>query len=821
MIRRMVAGFLLLSLVTVPSVAGRFGGIARASSAAPQTQVCGKLTSDTEWTAANSPYEVTCDVPVPSGVTLTIDPGVDVEFDFGTRLQVGGKLVANGTATAGITLHGAVTSESNPSCPPLSYPGEVWCGVEFVAGASAGTSVTYVTIDAAAAGLSNVPAGATIHNDTFSNDNEGITFSGDSGSGTATTQNNTFTNDDTGINSPNGLISQSDTFHDNDPNVSDIYGSGAINVTGDAMDGGIYDTAVSADVTMSNSKAAGEIYAYSANLPASIHIDSSTLTGGVVAYSPYYTADITIRNSAVDGSVQAPSSASYSSSVYLSGDTIHGTVADPSPGVLAPSGTIESTSIEGFATGLFGQFDLSVADSNISNNVVGIELPGGSSTVHINNDNIQSNADYNVRVTGTANSDSADSIDATNNYWGTSDPSEIERSIYDCNQDLTVACVTFEPFQSAPVAPATPSPTSTGPAPNTPTPFPLITSTLMPTVTPSPTNAVGTGPTRTPTPAPTDRAPTSTPTATLTSTSTPTATAAPTSTPTRTPTATPTATPAPPTDTSTIGALTVTPNAAHPGDHVAIQGTGFMPEMYVKLQVLPLGQIGDSTQQPIDLAAQADVSGWFDQGWTLPSDLAPGQYAIEATQTAPQGDARGSTQFTVIAASPTATPVPTDIPTGTPAPTITDTPAPPATRFSIASAKIAYGSSKASNVLHKPSLQTLHRGQKVRLDVFSTFYGDGSTILANVGYRITRAGKTVYFKTLTETVPTSPNGKLTAFTLAWTAKQAGAYRFSGTVFLNGRHEHETVSFQVKATVRTPAKHRASLLGPAGLLGLRK
>lgn len=100
---------ILIGLVTVASlVGGASMGAARvgpaALAASPQTQVCGQITSDTNWTLANSPYEMTCNVGIPTGVTLTIQPGVVVYAGYGAALQVQGKLLANGTATAPITF---------------------------------------------------------------------------------------------------------------------------------------------------------------------------------------------------------------------------------------------------------------------------------------------------------------------------------------------------------------------------------------------------------------------------------------------------------------------------------------------------------------------------------------------------------------------------------------------------------------------------------------------------------------------------------------------------------------------------------------------
>jgi len=66
------------------------------------TGVSGPITSNTLWTVANSPYVVTGNILVMEGVTLTIQPGVEVRFDASKALQVNGTLVARGTVTDSI-----------------------------------------------------------------------------------------------------------------------------------------------------------------------------------------------------------------------------------------------------------------------------------------------------------------------------------------------------------------------------------------------------------------------------------------------------------------------------------------------------------------------------------------------------------------------------------------------------------------------------------------------------------------------------------------------------------------------------------------------
>jgi parallel beta-helix repeat protein len=55
------------------------------------------ISGDTTWTKENSPYVITGNILVPSGVTLTIEPGVTVKFGWGMGMQIDGELVARGT----------------------------------------------------------------------------------------------------------------------------------------------------------------------------------------------------------------------------------------------------------------------------------------------------------------------------------------------------------------------------------------------------------------------------------------------------------------------------------------------------------------------------------------------------------------------------------------------------------------------------------------------------------------------------------------------------------------------------------------------------
>jgi hypothetical protein len=94
-------------------------------------------------------------------------------------------------------------------------------------------------------------------------------------------------------------------------------------------------------------------------------------------------------------------------------------------------------------------------------------------------------------------------MNATGNYWGTTNTSIIETMIYDKNNDASCASyINYLPILDAPdpEAPIAPTPTPTPTATPTPTPTPTETPTPTPTLTPEPTTSPS------PTPSPTSTA---------------------------------------------------------------------------------------------------------------------------------------------------------------------------------------------------------------------------------------------------------------------------------------------------------------------------
>jgi hypothetical protein len=66
------------------------------------TNVSGLISANTTWTKEKSPYVVTNNILVNSGVFLTIEAGVNVKFDTLKSMQIDGALIAKGTNTDSI-----------------------------------------------------------------------------------------------------------------------------------------------------------------------------------------------------------------------------------------------------------------------------------------------------------------------------------------------------------------------------------------------------------------------------------------------------------------------------------------------------------------------------------------------------------------------------------------------------------------------------------------------------------------------------------------------------------------------------------------------
>ena len=110
-----ILGFSLFSLIFVLG-ALTLTAVAAAPDERPaqpmSTPVCSSIITNTTWLAISSPFVICNNAPIAiaQGVTLTIEPGVEVQFGSNSRLNANGLLSAIGTSSAPITFTGVVTT---------------------------------------------------------------------------------------------------------------------------------------------------------------------------------------------------------------------------------------------------------------------------------------------------------------------------------------------------------------------------------------------------------------------------------------------------------------------------------------------------------------------------------------------------------------------------------------------------------------------------------------------------------------------------------------------------------------------------------------
>lgn len=136
-----------LALVVCVLAAGAASARSALAVTVPKTIIGADITTSTVWQQSGSPFLVTAPIKIAAAATLTIEPGVEVQFLKGAGLQIDGALQALGTHPQQIRLLAA---------------NDDWAGLQFLnpAGSSLLRSVTLQNAQVGI--LLAPPAGATL-----------------------------------------------------------------------------------------------------------------------------------------------------------------------------------------------------------------------------------------------------------------------------------------------------------------------------------------------------------------------------------------------------------------------------------------------------------------------------------------------------------------------------------------------------------------------------------------------------------------------------------------------------------------------------------
>jgi hypothetical protein len=414
-----------------------------------QTEISGIISSDTTLSLSYSPYVVTGNIMVNSTATLTIEPGVELRFEKSVGMLINGDLVARGTQDKYIifTSNQNMPHKGDWSCLKFALSsGSVleYCIIEYAGNkGNNGTvilenSYPYINHSIIRNGgtcgllVDNTYPGSLKITNSIINDNGkspvvpwggGISIS--NCQYILITGNSIFNNQSSGIKLMSGTGSISN---------NEIYGNYASNEYGGGIgtDGG--NVVVTYNIIRNNSAGFGG------------GIENG-MGGGKI------TKNIILQNSASEGAACWGSFDSLFKNIIVQNSSDQNIIRYSQKSHIYMNQLIMNVSPE------------------IIYNYYGITDSPGSSFIHnttfLNNDdsnkssliqcfNTNPTLNYNnfiedslVYIVYNQDNSNTSTIDAKNNYWGTSQTSNIDNKIFDFNDDFSQGLVNYKPILSA------------------------------------------------------------------------------------------------------------------------------------------------------------------------------------------------------------------------------------------------------------------------------------------------------------------------------------------------------------------------------------
>lgn len=330
------------------------------------TEVSGDIEGDTVWTMAESPFLITEDVyfsPIDPGATLTIEPGVTVEFQDGTSLNVFGNLVVNGATENKVEFTSSVASN--------------WQVNVFD---STDTQLNNLEISKSDQGIFNFNSKVTVNN---------LIIKEGAGS--------FYIDDDEAT--INGLEVESGDI---------MFYNSQVSLTNATMNGGglmVYQGQLSLDGLTSNGSSIGIFNASATINNANIQ---SVASGAAMKVSD---STVSVSDSVLNNGVNLGMDISSNATVNMDDASITNFAG---PGVQVSGATFTGTNLE-LSNNLIGFINNGLAiinDSKIENNAIIGVIHAGEGTFTLSNSLIAGNG-----IAG-ADSSGLSPLDARGNYWG-------------------------------------------------------------------------------------------------------------------------------------------------------------------------------------------------------------------------------------------------------------------------------------------------------------------------------------------------------------------------------------------------------------------
>ena len=438
--------------------------------------VNGILYSDAIWTKVNSPYNLLGPVAVTKGVVLTVEPGVTVNLN-GHYLQVNGTLTARGADADKIQFNDGdiiFTPVSN-GWNESANSGSIIENTVVKGSISISTSVkiTHNTLN----GLS-VGGSATISYNSI----DSISISG-----SPLISNNEITGDFT-------IAGGSPTITANILDGRPWARRGEPVFSGNKISDGINCDSAGGQVTITNNELSSSgNYAIISVIGIHADISGNKIIG--TNNSPTGISVGGILSSATITQNQIYGCATGISLSQTIAQVTKNVITDNDIGlkvIFGPPMTIATPPYSNNASAV-------IEENTIANNSIGIQYTPYELTSTVTNNNIQDNSQYNFKLQYPTN------VSIPNNWWGTTDASKINQTIFDSKNDFNIGKVNFIPFLNEPVTitnqTSTPSPLPTNSPTPTVSPVTTPTATVTPIQLPSPSLTLS--PSQNPTESPT------------------------------------------------------------------------------------------------------------------------------------------------------------------------------------------------------------------------------------------------------------------------------------------------------------------------------
>jgi hypothetical protein len=445
-----------------------------------QTNVSGGIYANTTWTLANSPYIVVDTVVVFPNVTLTIEPGVVVKFENNKRIEIRqAKLMAIGTSADSI----AFTSNASSPTPGI-YPGI------YLNGGNLTSTFNYCNFRYATIAVNaTVSDSVIVNHSNFSGNITGMQFVNPA-SGVAIIGSSNFNNNTNGLiledlyhatinycnfsyDSITGLILGNPMFASSTFSSTTSYCNFSNDGTGLLMDMefSILDSCHFSNDTMGLKGSTGQgnfVYIYPNIVKNCIFdfnqtglktdhilIDSCMIIhnqSGYIAFGVSRIKNCTVDSNSVIG-LSTYNDSIVNCNIKFNGVGIHSASFTAIIGNDIEYNTGANISSSTFLTNITGNTirygsvgidnvtgSFFITSNIIDNNNLGVNLNSSTGTISCNR--ICNNATYDLQYGASSN------LDASHNYWCTSDSAFLETLIYDGYDNINYGLVSFMPFDS-------------------------------------------------------------------------------------------------------------------------------------------------------------------------------------------------------------------------------------------------------------------------------------------------------------------------------------------------------------------------------------